>query len=58
MDHSDNLFHDLRHLGWIVDREENFFELLATYLSAGAPLGLKMGAFRLWVAFGTKTTAN
>lgn len=58
MGNSDNSFHDLRHLSWIVDREENFFELLSAYLSAGSPLGLNMVAFRLWIAFGTKTTTN
>lgn len=55
---SDSLSHDLQRLSWIVDREENFFELLSAYLSAGAPLGLEMEAFRLWIAFDTKTTAS
>lgn len=58
MKRPDDRSSELQHLNWTLDRKENFFELLAAYLSAGSPLGLNMAAFRFWIAFGTKTTAN
>lgn len=58
MERSNSSSSDLEHLSWALEREENFFGLLASYLSVGAPLGLTIGAFRLWLVFSTKTTVN
>lgn len=58
MANSNDLFRNLQHLGWVVEQQENLFQLISAYRRAGEPFGSHLKALHLWVEFETDVTTN